>query len=145
MRLGAAFWSLAVLANAASAGGDWLINPVPYKAAALGPWANQEVVLQNGLVKRRFSGDAARTTVALDNQVTGESLLRSARPEALVELNGQPFKIGGLVGQPAHNFLKADWLDSMKPDPLAWHCVGLQAGQTQPRFDWLPRKEWLRL
>lgn len=82
-------------------------------------------------------------TVAFDNQVTGESLLRSVRPEAWVELNGTRFNLGGLSGQPVLNFLKPSWLELMKSDPSAWHCAGYQIGRTQERFRWQPQQEWL--
>jgi hypothetical protein len=122
---------------------DWLINPAAYKAQMHRAPNNGAVELNNGLARRVISLQPGTATIGLDNLITGESLLRSARAEALVELNGQKFKIGGLVGQPAHNFLKTEWLAAMKPDPLAWQGVGMRTGPTVKRFDWLPRKEWL--
>ncbi|MBI5386043.1 MAG: hypothetical protein HZA90_15315 [Verrucomicrobia bacterium] len=122
---------------------DWLIDPSPFRATVqTGPDAS-EVELANGLVRRIIRIKPAAATVALDNLVTGEALVRSARPEALLELNGIQFKLGGLTGQPAHNFLKPEWLASMKADPAAWICTGWSTGRTEARFAWKPRREWL--
>ena len=122
---------------------DWLIDPAPFKATFQRRADGREAELNNGLVRRVFSLQAGPATVALDNLVTGEAVLRSVRPEAVVELNGTRCKLGGLLGQPVHNFLKREWLDSMKPDPAAWPCTGVSTGRTEMRFPWKPRREWL--
>ena len=122
---------------------DWLINPAPFKASVQRSADGIELTLANGIVRRVFRLEPAVATVALDNITTGESLVRSVRPEAFVTLNGIQFKVGGLSGQPAHNFLKPEWLDKMKAEPGAWKCVGIRTGGTVARFDWKPRREWL--
>ena len=61
----------------------------------------------------RLAPDAA--TVALDNLMTGASELRSVRPEAELVLDGRKCAIGGLTGQPVHNYLKPEWLAAMGP------------------------------
>jgi hypothetical protein len=82
-------------------------------------------------------------TVAFDNLMTGESILRSVRPEAQVELDGRKFDLGGLTGQPVHNYFRPEWLAKMQADPAALHFAGSQTGRTEPRFSWLKRSEWL--
>ena len=90
----------------------------------------REIVMANGLVRRtwRLSPDAA--TVGLDNLVTGQSLLRSVRPEALVELDGVKYSVGGLEGQRVHNYLDPRWLDRMTANPAAFHFTSFQVGKT---------------
>jgi hypothetical protein len=122
---------------------DWLIDPSPFKAK----WAllegGKSAELGNGLVRRVFSIQPGCATVAVDNLMTGQSVLRSVRPEALVEINGQAVRLGGLTGQPVHNFLKPQWLASMRPDPNAWPCRGFKTEATEARFAWQPNKLWL--
>lgn len=141
--LGAGIAALVATSQAATSPPDWLIDPSPFRAKVQQAADGTELELANGLVRRVIRLKPAASTVALENLTTGESLVRSARPEAIVELNGMSFKLGGLTGQPAHNFLKTEWLDAMKADPAAWHCTGVSTGRTEARFAWKPRREWL--
>lgn len=122
---------------------DWLVDPSPFKAVIATNTTENEIILQNGLVCRalKLSPDAA--TVAFDNLMTGESILRSVRPEAELEFDGKKYDVGGLNGQPVQNYFKPEWLAQMKADPSAFHFAGLKTGRTEPRFPWLKRREWL--
>ncbi|MEY2789581.1 MAG: hypothetical protein RLZZ34_2724, partial [Verrucomicrobiota bacterium] len=79
---------------------DWLIDPSPYRAQVQVGRDRPEVILDNGLLRRviRIAPNAA--TVALEHRVTGESLIRGVKPEALVEIDGRRLEVGGLQGQP---------------------------------------------
>jgi hypothetical protein len=125
------------------AAADWLIDPAPYRAVISTNAAANEIVLENGLVRRVFKLAPDAASVALDNLATGESVLRSVRPEAQVELNGKKFAVGGLTGQPVQNYLTASWLAQMKTDPGGFHFSSFKTGPTEPRFPWLKRDEWL--
>ncbi len=122
---------------------DWLIDPSPFRAVIATNAAANDIVLENGLVRRVFRLVPDAATVALDNLMTGESILRSVRPEARVELDGKKFDVGGLVGQPVHNYLNPAWLAQMRANPKAFHFAGLKTGRTEARFAWLKRSEWL--
>jgi hypothetical protein len=122
---------------------DWLINPTSFVATATPSADGKEIALANGLVRRVIRLDPNAATVALDNLMTGESLIRSVRPEARVELNGAGNDVGGLPGQPIHNFLSAGWLNDLKADPAAFRFVRFKIGRTEPRFPWQKRREWL--
>ena len=61
---------------------DWLVGGVPVAARVLRGEHPGELVLTNGLVARTFRTTPALATVALDNLMTGQSELRSVRPEA---------------------------------------------------------------
>jgi hypothetical protein len=125
------------------AAGDWLINPASFEARITPSADGREVELANGLIRRviRLRPDAA--TVAFDDLMTGQSLLRSVRPEVQVELDGRKFDVGGLVGQPIHNYLSASWIDNLTAEPSAFHFVGMKTGRTEARFKWHKRHEWL--
>jgi hypothetical protein len=94
------------------------------------------LVLSNGLLRRviRLAPDAA--TVALDNLLTGASLLRAVSPEARISLDGAACDVGGLLGQPEFAYLRPEWLNDMAADPAAFHCIGFDHGPTQAPFDW---------
>jgi hypothetical protein len=125
------------------AAADWLIDSAPFVARVTPSADGREVELANGLIRRviRLQPDAA--TVAFDDLMTGQSLLRSVRPEARVELDGKKFGVGGLAGQPIHNYLSAAWLDHLTAEPSAFHFVGMKTGRTEARFEWRKRREWL--
>jgi hypothetical protein len=122
---------------------DWLIDPSPFHATITTNDNTGEVALENGLVRRVFKLSPDAATVAVDDLMTGESVLRSVRPEAEVWLDGKKFDVGGLNGQPVHNYLNPAWLTRMTANPAAFHFVGLTVGRTRERFAWRKRSEWL--
>ena len=140
-----AIWGLTLLQPFASRAADWLIDPSSFRATIATNAAENEIILQNGLVRRVFKLSPDAATVAFDNLMTGESILRSVRPEAQVELDGKKFDVGGLVGQPVQNYLDPAWLAQMKAEPGAFHFAGVKTGPTEPRFPWRKRNEWLSL
>ena len=113
---------------------DWLVRPPAIHATVSVSADKKTLTLENGLIRRtiRISPDA--TTVGLDHLQTGESFLRAVGPEAVVEIDGKPFSVGGLVGQPNRAFLRPDWVDALKSDPEALHFTGYSVGKTAPRF-----------
>ena len=125
-----------VIAAAGAKVPDWLIDSRPYRAVVETSPAGNEVTLSNGLVRRVFRIKPGGATVALDNLITGESLLRSVRPEAILELDGKQYSIGGLKGQPDHAYLRRDWLEQMTADPQAFFCTGFEPGKTTARMEW---------
>lgn len=127
----------------ARAGSDWLIDPSPYVAKVERVEAASEIVLGNGLVRRviRLAPNAA--TVSFENRMTGVELLRSVRPEAEIEVDGVKYAIGGLTGQPVHNYLDARWLTNMTAIPGSYVFDRAVIGETRERFPWLKRREWM--
>lgn len=115
---------------------DYLIRDVPRRAALYQGASPNEIVLDNGLIRRTFRLSPNCASVAFDNLMTGDSLLRSVRPEASLTLNDRPYDIGGLAGQPEHAYLRREWLDQLKADPAAFRCAGYETGVTKARFPW---------
>ena len=128
---------------AALAQGDWLIDPSPYRAQVTPSADGREVTLDNGLVRRviRLAPNAA--TIAYENLMTGESIIRAVRPEARVELDGVSYPVGGLTGQPIHNYLDAAWVDQLQTEPGAFRFTRFTTGKTAERFRWKKRLEWM--
>ena len=101
------------------------------------------LVLSNGLVSRTFSVAPNGATIGLEHLQTGESFLRSIRPEAEVQIDGITFQVGGLTGQPIHNYLLPEWIPAMKADPLSFKLTGYRVENTKERFPWQKRAGWM--
>jgi hypothetical protein len=115
---------------------DWLIQPPKAKAGVYRSADGKELALDNGLIRRVFRLLPNAAAVAFDNAVTGEALLRAVKPEALLELDGARYDIGGLTGQPDLAYLRPDWLDVLRGDPNAFQYAGFTTGRTTARFAW---------
>lgn len=129
--------------NHSSQGKDWLINGENYVSEVVESDDKRELILSNGLIERKFRIMPNFATIAIKNLVTGQNYLRSVRPEAQIVVDGQKFNLGGLTGQPIHNYLIPDWIDSLTNDPGAFQFVKYEVQDIQPRFDWKKRKEWI--
>ena len=115
---------------------DWLVTPTPLKAGIYRGASDQDVILDNGLIRRSFRLQPNAATVAFDNLMTGASLLRAVKPEAIASLDGKSYDIGGLVGQPQQGYLLPEWIDAMKAAPGGFQCVGFEVGTVQAPFEW---------
>ncbi len=122
---------------------DWLLCENQFKAGLYKSADGKEIILSNGLVRRHIRLTPNAATVALDCTITTQSLLRSVRSEAVVQLNGKVYAVGGLVGQPVHNYLKREWVDGLKADPEAFVFGGFESGPTEARFPWKKRLQWM--
>jgi len=127
---------------------DWLIDPAPFKARVTLSQERDEVELNNGLLRRVIRLHPNTATIALDNLASGESLLRGVKPEAIVEIDGRRFDIGGLKGQPNYAFLRPEWIGQLRADPSAFRFVGYEFGKPMERVPWkrtrhhAPDVEW---
>ncbi len=133
----------AISASALSATPDWMIDPRPFKASVREDKAKQELVMENGLARRALRLTPNAATVDYRSLVTGEQLLRATGPEARVTLDGKEYAIGGLEGQPVKNYLKAKWVDNLKPITNSYQFAGWKETALQPRLAWKKRPEWL--
>lgn len=89
-----------------SAEKDGLLDPSPFKAGLFKGNSLSTISLSNGLVHRTFLLVPNLGTIALDNLMNGENLLRGMKPEASVTLNGKTYKVGDLQGQKNDVFLR---------------------------------------
>ncbi len=122
---------------------DWLIDPAPFKATISFNNATSDLTMDNGLVRRILRLRPNAATVDLENLTSGEHLLRAIGPEARVTINDVPFAIGGLDGQPIKNYIKSEWLDTLRANPAAYHFAGWNEGPIEPRMAWKKHPEWL--
>ena len=121
---------------------DWLIQK---QTAQTNIYQTKDgkIVLANGLVSRTFSLKPNGATVGLDLLSNDESFLRSVRPEAEIQIDGNKIIVGGLTGQPIQNYLLPEWLDKMTTDPASFKLVNYVIGETKARFPWQKRTEWM--
>lgn len=115
---------------------DWLLGRVSARAELHHDKIRNELILTNGLIARTIRLAPNAATVAFDNLVTGEGLLRAVAPEAEVEINGQRYAVGGLIGQPNLAYLRRDWLGRMNADPKAFQFERYETGQPLERMPW---------
>ena len=115
---------------------DWLIQVPKVKARVYRTADGKGLVLSNGLVRRIFRLSPNAATVALDDLVTGKSLLRAVKPEALLWIDGRRYEVGGLKGQPDHAFLKPEWLERLYAAPGSFQFRGFRVGVPKARFAW---------
>jgi len=115
---------------------DWLIGSSHQKSTCTRAADGRVITLDNGLIRRIFRLGPNAATVGFDNLMTGQSLLRAVKPEAKVELDGVPYAIGGLSGQPDLAYLRPEWLDRMNADPGAFQYSGYESGPTLASFGW---------
>ncbi len=120
---------------------DWLVDPTGFTSDI--SRTTSEIRLGNGLVTRTFRLTPNATTVGLDNHMTGQAELRSVRPEARVTIDGREYAVGGLVGQPIHNYLLPEWVASMTSEPGAFTHAGHETGKIVARFEWKKRTGWM--
>ncbi len=131
---------VALAAPATSAPPDHLVDPSPFVAHAARSDDGRELVLDNGLLRRTWRLTPNGACVGYDNLVTGESMLRSVRPEARVTIDGVAHDLGGLAGQPNHAFLLPEWLDAMTADAGAMRLVDVEIGEPEERLAWNRRR-----
>ncbi len=122
--------------------GDWLIDKTNAKAR-LYQTEDGKLVFSNGIAARTFSLSPNCATVGLDLLGNNESFLRSVRAEAEVEIDGSKYSVGGLTGQPIHNYLLPEWLAKMEADPSSFKLADYTIGEIKERFPWKKRASWM--
>ncbi len=121
---------------------DWLVGSVEAKAD-LFRTSEGYLILSNGLVSRTFAVEPNVASIGLDEMRSNISYLRSVRPEASVVIDGYHFDVGGLVGQPVHNYLLREWIPGLKADPGAFKVTGYRVEPTKERFAWMKKQAWM--
>lgn len=120
---------------------DWLLEPGSFKARIAADANGKSIDLTNGLVRRTFRLVPDCATVDYQNLMTREAVIRAVRPEAILEINGAKYKIGGLEGQPDQAYILPQWLDSLTANPDAFHFSGYDQGDTRTDFSY-SRRRW---
>lgn len=115
---------------------DWLLRQGSYQAKVSVSSDGKEAVLSNGLIRRVIRLRPNAATVEFENLMMGESIIRAVKPEAMVEIDGERYEVGGLKGQAEYAYLLPQRLDELSSDPAAFQFKGLETGKTKMRFEW---------
>lgn len=115
---------------------DYLVCEIDETSKAWRSDDDRKLILDNGLIRRTWAITPNAACVGFDNLMTGQSMLRSVQPEALLTIDGTEYKVGGLVGQPNQAYLTENWLKEMQSDPTSMQFTGLELGEPQERFGW---------
>ena len=117
---------------------DWLVQPFR-QAASVTEWDNR-LILDNGLIQRTFVTSPNFATVAYTNQITGSSLLRGIKPEAVLTIDGHAFEVGGLKGQPDYAYLDSDWVTDLTSVENAFQFREYRVDAPEVRYPWVRRR-----
>lgn len=128
--------SLGVVRESGPPRADWLVDASMFKARVGRSESGAELVMDNGLIRRAWRLTPNGACVSFDNLMTGQSMLRSVRPEARITVNSVAHAVGGLIGQPNHAYLTGEWLQAMTADPEAMRLTGFTVGQPEARMEW---------
>ena len=115
---------------------DWLIHSEGYEAQVVKNSEKNEITLTNGLIQRTFRTVPNCATVAFENLMTGETIIRGVKPEAVLEINGVRYEVGGLEGQEEYAYLRPEWADSLTGSPESFQFESFSTGKTRERFPW---------
>jgi hypothetical protein len=128
---------------------DWLIQSPATRTTvqALPGEGNQslQIMLVNGLISRTFLvadtslAAPSAATMSFKNLRSGAEFVRSLRPEVLLTMNGREVRVGGLLGQPVHNYFDRAWIQTMTGDTGALGFVGIETGEVARDLPWTPR------
>ena len=117
---------------------DWLVQP--FRQPASVEETDNQLILDNGLIRRTFVTSPNFATVDYTNLITGSSLLRGIKPETVLTMNGHQFEVGGLKGQPDYAYLDLDWIPDLTSDHNAFQFREYRVGEPEIRYPWVRRR-----
>ena len=120
---------------------DWLIDGSSFVSKVEQSSDGKDVILTNGLVSRVFRITPNLATTNIYNNITGESMVRTACPEGTVTINGKDYSLGGLDGIEEYAYVKPEWLDNFKEIPNSFKVTGFRTEDLKKRMEW-NRKRW---
>jgi hypothetical protein len=119
---------------------DWLIQPTVKKAVI--SIQNNQLILDNGLVRREFLLSPNASCISYKNLSNGQELLRSIEPEARLVLNGASYNVGGLSGQKEKAYLKLDVENNLQKKDSDFVFTNYTISDIKPFINWKPNT-WL--
>ena len=120
---------------------DWLIDGSAFVSKVEQSSDGKDITLTNGLVSRVFRMTPNLATTNIYNNMTGESMVRTACPEGTVTINGKDYSLGGLEGIEEYAYLRNEWLDGFTAIPNSFKVTGFRVEDLKKRMEW-NRKRW---
>ena len=101
---------------------DWLVTKIHVKSQVRNLPGNI-LELTNGLISRKFLIDPGFATIDYYSYEKKSSLLRAIQPEAIIKIDGEPYKIGGFEANMTRSFLNRTLLGQVaKKDTTGKLC-----------------------
>lgn len=120
---------------------DWLISAAaPYQSRIAVD--SQNIVLDNGLVRRSFWIKPNAFCYDFTNLTTGQQLIRAVQPEAQLQLNGKWYNVGGVDGQKERAYLRPEWMPAFTARPEDFSYVKHEISELDPLLPWKRDKWW---
>jgi len=119
---------------------DWLVSSFEQKATITNE--GQNIVLNNGLVKRSFVIAPNVACFDYTNLTNGQQLIRSIEPEAKVVIDQITYKVGGLSGQKEKAYLQIDQIKNLQKADSDFVFLKYTIGKIEPFIKWKPTT-WL--
>ena len=119
---------------------DWLIQPTVKKAVI--SIQNNQLTLDNGLVRREFLLSPNASCISYKNLSNGQELLRSIEPEARLVLNGASYNVGGLSGQKEKAYLRLEVENNLQKKDSDFVFTNYTISDIKPFINWKPNT-WL--
>ena len=128
------------LAQPKSSNLDWLVSPFEQKATITNE--GQNIILNNGLVKRSFVIAPNVACFDYTNLTNGQQLIRSIEPEAKVVIDQITYKVGGLSGQKEKAYLQMDGIKNLQKADSDFIYTKYIISKIDPFINWKPTT-WL--
>ena len=128
------------LDNQKTSNEDWLVSPFEQKATITNE--GQNIILNNGLVKRSFVIAPNVACFDYTNLTNGQQLIRSIEPEAKVVIDQITYKVGGLSGQKEKAYLQIDQIKNLQKADSDFVFLKYTIGKIEPFIKWKPTT-WL--
>jgi len=120
---------------------DWLISgAAPYQSRIAVD--GQNIVLDNGLVRRSFWIKPNAFCYDFTNLTTGQQLIRAVQPEAQLQLNGKWYNVGGVDGQKERAYLRPEWMPTFTARTEDFSYVKHEISELDPLLPWKGDKWW---
>ena len=120
---------------------DWLIDNSSFVSSVEKSPDGKDIIMTNGLVSRVFRINPNLATTNIINEMTGETLLRTACTEGTLTINGIDYPLGGLQGVEERGYMLPEWIDQMKPLDNSFKVTDWTVTDLKPRMEW-NRKRW---
>lgn len=115
---------------------DWLINNDRYPANVYQSNDAKNIILYNGLVKRQFLIAPNVACVDYKNMMNGQQLLRAIKPEAVLNIDGTNYAVGGLHGQKECAYLLSEWFPNFTAGNSDFRYQSFTVEEIRPFINW---------
>lgn len=119
---------------------DWLLDNTGFVSEVI--IEGDDLLMTNGLTYRKIRLEPNAATIEYRNLSSGESLLRSIKPEAEVTINGTVYPVGGLIGLKEHGYIVSEWIADLKADSTSFRYLAHRIRPIKPRVKWNPNKRY---